>query len=319
MKLINGRVIKWGVPVLLVLLITLYGYISFMITSGLTNWDRKQQEDEPGNYGLQYKEVEFTSRGDAITLDGWYLPGENGKPTIIFVHGIGSMRSGDNATEIASHLVDQGFNVLLFDLRAHGSSGGDYVSAGYFEQKDVLGAIDFLLKRGVTTDDIGVIGFSMGAGTSILALVEEPGIRALVVDSPYARASDLLSGETTRKTGIPEWLSPIFIPAAKIMAGLFYGIDIGSLVPEEAVRQLTYPIFVIHGKEDTRIPYTHGERVYDAAYQERTIVQDGTLITYQGSTIWLIPGVGHVDAFLDYPEEYVLRVTEYFMGQLGID
>ena len=305
MKLTARHVIKWGVPVLLVLLIAVYGYISFMITSGLTNWDRKQQEDEPGNYGLQYEEVEFTSRGDAITLDGWYLPGDNGKPTIIFVHGIGSMRSGDNATEIAYHLVGQGFNVLLFDLRAHGSSGGDYVSAGYFEQKDVLGAIDFLLKRGVTTDDIGVIGFSMGAGTSILALVEEPGIRALVVDSPYARASDLLTSETTRKTGIPEWLSPIFIPAVKVIASLFYGIDVGSLVPEEAVRQLTYPILVIHGKEDTRIPYTHGERVYDEAYQ--------------GSTIWLVPGVEHVDAFLDYPEEYVLRVTEYFIGQLGID
>ncbi len=305
MKLIAKRVIKWGVPVLLVLLIAVYGYISFMITSGLTNWDRKQQEDEPGNYGLQYKEVEFTSRGDAITLDGWYLPGDNGKHTIIFVHGIGSMRSGDNATEIAYHLVDQGFNVLLFDLRAHGSSGGDYVSGGYFEQQDVLGAIDFLVKRGVTTDDIGVIGFSMGAGTSILALVEEPGIRALVVDSPYARASDLLTNETALKTGIPKWLSSIFIPAAKAMASLFYGIDIGALVPEEAVRQLTYPILVIHGEEDTRIPYTHGERVYGEAYQ--------------GSTIWLVPGVDHADAFLDYPEEYVLRVTEYFMGQLGID
>ena len=305
MKLIAKRVIKWGVPVLLVLLIAVYGYISFMITSGLTSWDRQQQADEPGNYGLQYEEVEFTSRGDAITLDGWYLPGDNGKHTIIFVHGIGSMRSGDNATEIAYHLVDQGFNVLLFDLRAHGSSGGDYVSGGYFEQKDVLGAIDFLLKRGVTTDDIGVIGFSMGAGTSILALVEEPGIRALVVDSPYARASDLLTNETALKTGVPKWLSSIFIPAAKVMASLFYGIDIGSLVPEEAVRQLAYPILVIHGEEDTRIPYTHGERVYGEAYQ--------------GSTIWLVPGVDHADAFLDYPEEYILRVTEYFIGQLGID
>jgi pimeloyl-ACP methyl ester carboxylesterase len=305
MKLIAKRVIKWGVPVLLVLLIAVYGYISFMITSGLTNWDRQQQADEPGNYALQYEEVEFTSRGDAITLDGWYLPGNNEKPTIIFVHGIGGMRSGDNATEIAYHLVDQGFNVLLFDLRAHGSSGGDYVSGGYFEQQDVLGAIDFLVKRGVTTDDIGVIGFSMGAGTSILALVEEPGIRALVVDSPYARASDLLTNETALKTGIPKWLSSIFIPTAKAMASLFYGIDIGALVPEEAVRQLTYPILVIHGEEDTRIPYTHGERVYGEAYQ--------------GSTIWLVPGVDHADAFLDYPEEYILRVTEYFIGQLGID
>jgi pimeloyl-ACP methyl ester carboxylesterase len=305
MKLIAKRVIKWGVPVLLVLLIAVYGYISFMITSGLTNWDRQQQADEPGNYALQYEEVEFTSRGDAITLDGWYLPGDNEKPTIIFVHGIGGMRSGDNATEIAYHLVDQGFNVLLFDLRAHGSSGGDYVSGGYFEQQDVLGAIDFLVKRGVTTDDIGVIGFSMGAGTSILALVEEPGIRALVVDSPYARASDLLTNETALKTGIPKWLSSIFIPTAKAMASLFYGIDIGALVPEEAVRQLTYPILVIHGEEDTRIPYTHGERVYGEAYQ--------------GSTIWLVPGVDHADAFLDYPEEYILRVTEYFIGQLGID
>jgi hypothetical protein len=89
------------------------------------------------------------------------------------------------------------------------------------------------------------------------------------------------------------------------MASLFYGIDVGSLVPEEAVRQLAYPILVIHGEEDTRIPYTHGERVYGEAYQ--------------GSTIWLVPGVGHADAFLDYPEEYILRVTEYFIGQLGID
>ena len=94
-------------------------------------------------YGLSFKEVEFVSRKGDVNLKGWYLPGEGGKPTLIFVHGIGSVRTGDNAMGLAARLVSHGYNALLFDLRAHGSSGGDKISGGIYEQQDVLGAFDF--------------------------------------------------------------------------------------------------------------------------------------------------------------------------------
>jgi hypothetical protein len=48
----------------------------------------------------------------------------------------------------------------------------------------------------------------MGAGNSILAAAEEPGIRALVADSSYANASDLIIREVARKTVFPEWSVP---------------------------------------------------------------------------------------------------------------
>jgi len=305
MRLKIRRVVKWGVPIIVVLLVVIYGFISYMIASGITKYDRRPQEDNPAAYNLQFEDVEFVSRDGDVSLSGWYIPGESGKPTLIFVHGIGSLRSGDNAVDLASQLVERGFNILLFDLRGHGSSGGDRISGGYFEQNDVLGAFDFLVQRGISSDDIGVIGFSMGAGTAIMAAVEEPAIQALVADSPYAKVSDLLASETARKTVFPEWISPVFIPAVKIMARSLYGIDIGALVPEEAVQELSYPILVIHGMADTRIPCDHGERVHREAHPE--------------SIIWLLPEVDHVDAFLMYPEEYVQRVTSYFNRQLSTE
>ena len=144
----------------------------------------------------------------------------------------------------------------------------------------------------------GLIGFSMGAATSIMAAAEEPRITAVVADSPYADASDLIAREAARKTPFPLWLMPIFIPTTKLMAKGIYGIDIGELVPERAVARLGYPILVIHGTEDQRVPLEHGQRVVEAAKT--------------GSVLWRVPGVDHVDAFLTYPDEYVDRVTEYF-------
>ena len=49
---------------------------------------------------------------------------------------------------------------------------------------------------------------------------------------------------------------------------------------------------------DERIPWRQGQRVASAAET--------------GSSIWLVPGVDHVDAFLTHPDEYVKRVSEYF-------
>ena len=98
--------------------------------------------------------------------------------------------------DLAHRLFEEGYNLLLFDLRGHGSSEGDQISGGYFERWDVLGAYDYLVEeRGVTAGKVGLMGYSMGGVTSILAAVEEPGIAAIVADSPFAAATDLIVQE----------------------------------------------------------------------------------------------------------------------------
>jgi len=95
----------------------------------------------------------------------------------------------------------------------------------------------------------------------------------------------------------------MFLPMAKLFAQGLYDISIGDVSPERAVRSLDYPILVIHGDADTRIPIEQGRRVHRAAPA--------------GSKIWIAPGADHVDAFNNYPDEYVRRVESYFEERLG--
>ena len=90
----------------------------------------------------------------------------------------------------------------------------------------------------------------------------------------------------------------MFTPASKLMAKGIYGIDIGALIPERAVSKLDNPVMMIHGIADERVPWQQGQRVAAASKE--------------GSSIWLVPRVKHLDAFLEHPEEYVRKVSAYF-------
>ena len=191
----------------------------------------------------------------------------------------------------------------MFDLRGHGLSGGKRLSGGLHERLDVLGAYDYLRGRGVTSEKIGLMGLSMGAAAVALAAAEEPGVRAVVLDSPYARASEMVVQETSIKLHIPKWLAAVFRPCAEYLASRLFGIDVQAMAPVEAVRELGYPILTIHSVDDDRIPLEHGKRVHEAAPV--------------GSLLWEVAGVEHNEASTEYPPEYAERVTEYFQSKLG--
>lgn len=281
-----------------------YLLVSLAIVFGATRAEREAFQGQPEDHSLAYEKVTFPPRGGDLPLRGWLLEGDEAAPFLIFVHGLGGQRTGNAALEIASRLIGEGrYNILLFDLRAHGTSGGSRVTAGDSERADVLGAYDFLLGRGAREGRIGLIGFSFGAGLALMAAASEPGFAAVVADSPFADAGDLLAQETARKTPVPESVAPIFLPAASVFAGLLYGIDLGDVKPERDAALLDYPVLLIHGEADTRIPVSHGERVLGAAPA--------------GSRIWKLPGVDHVDAFFEQPDEYVRRVREYLAERLG--
>ena len=104
------------------------GICSYMAVS-LTRVERHPFTRSPETYGLAYESVNFPSRIDAISLDGWLLPA-SGNPArfpVIVVHGKGSDRqaeAGGHTLDIAAQLVRDGHPVLLFDLRGSGRSAG---------------------------------------------------------------------------------------------------------------------------------------------------------------------------------------------------
>ena len=124
----------------------------------------------------------------------------------------------------------------------------------------------------------------MGAATALLAVAEEPAIRAVVADSAFADVRDLIAQETARTTPFPQWLVPVFIPGMSAMSSVLYGIKVGEMVPEKAVAALGYPILLIHSDADSRIPFGQSVRIHASAPA--------------GSELWLIPGSAHADAFL---------------------
>ena len=117
--------------------------------------------------------------------------------------------------------------------------------------------------------------------------------------------SVLIVLERGQKAGLTVWLDAGDLKAKgqpTSQAKAVYRIDIASLVLEKSVVELGYPVFVIHGIADDRIPWEHGQRVAAAAEE--------------GSSLWLLLGVDHLDAFLTHPDGYVERVNDYFESRL---
>jgi len=101
--------------------------ISGFLGYSMTKVKRVPIEGNPALLSLEYESVSFLSRDDELTLRGWYLSANDSEQVIIVVHGGDENRVDPSIgiLDIAAGLVNHGYNVLMFDLRGHGESGGN--------------------------------------------------------------------------------------------------------------------------------------------------------------------------------------------------
>ncbi len=290
---------KWWLKVILALLLAVIAAflgISVYLGHSMTAVERLPITETPALCGLDYEEISFPSRVDELTLYGWYIPAEDSDEVIIMVHGAEQHRADPTVkmVDIACGLVEHGYNVVMFDTRGHGESEGDRMSAGYFEVRDLGGAVDYVMALGF--EDIGVLGFSMGGATAILTAAEDDNIDVVVSDSAYADLNDMIEPQFAERTSFPTF----FLRPLLFMVKMMYGIDFTDIKPVEVVGDIApRPILFIQGELDDTVPPEHAYSLYEAS--------DNPL-----NQLWVLPDVGHVEAYASYPEEYMDRVTAFF-------
>ena len=288
------------VLILVALVVVAFLGISVFLGNTMTTPKRVPIEGSPALFGLEFEDISFSSADDELTLRGWYLPVEDSEQIIIIVHGVDSNRADTTIglLDIASGLVEHGYSVLMFDLRGHGESDGNRVSAGYYERNDLAGAVDYVKGRGF--ESIGVLGFSMGAATAIMTTAENDDIDALVADSSYSNMQDMIGPEFSKRTKFPKF----FLPPILFIVKIIYGVDFVAVKPIEYIPDISpRPIFLIYGEQDERVPVEHAYRMQEASKNPQT-------------ELWVLPDVGHVKAYTTHPEEYMIRITAFFDSSL---
>ena len=257
---------------------------------------------DPGScadFGLVCEDVQFNSTVDNIPLKGWFIDSP-GTKTVLIVHGRDGVRSDKTIglMDIAAGLRAHGYDVLLFDARDHGVSGGERYTLGALEVRDVEGALDYLKSKGQA--QIGVMGYSMGGAEVLRTAPSHPEMTAIVTDSAFADAAPLLDYKLASVSGVPA----MFNPGIRLVSQLLVGVDVWALRPEQELAQLgDRPVLLINSAEDTLddfVPVEQFHRLEQAAASNPNMHS------------WAAPGRGHVKAYLNNPVEYMNRVLTFF-------
>jgi fermentation-respiration switch protein FrsA (DUF1100 family) len=143
----------------------------------------------------------------------------------------------------------------------------------------------------------------MGAVVSLLGAAGEPGVEALVLDSPFSDLRTLMIENVRHATKLPG--SP-FVWLAGVMFWMSTRSRISECSPRDILSSLEpRPLFFIHGGADDITQVHHSRRLYDA---------------YRGPReIWIVQGAPHTGAYFADRPLYVERVAGFFARHLGLD
>lgn len=272
-----------------IILLMLTSAASALVCWTVTHPPRHLPDRTPASVGLAYRDVTFCSREDRLEIKGWLLPAANSDRVVIMAHGYRNNRLQDDvpALSLARELVKAGYNVLMFDFRNCGESAGAITSIGQYEVRDLLGAVDFVRHTPGISRRVALLGFSMGAGTAILAAAGEPAVDAVIADSPFADLEKHLKDKCHP-------LGSVLVPELKLLTGL----QPERVAPAKEVSKLaSRPLLLVHGEADKVISKVSSEQIWRAAGP--------------AASLWTVPEAGHLKAYAVAGSDYSHRVIGF--------
>lgn len=203
-------------------------------------------------------EVTFPS-GD-IALNGWYCAATGlRRGAIVYLHGIADNRQSGSG--IIDRFVRRGFDVVSYDSRAHGSSGGEACTYGVLEKIDLSRVLDRLRQAPVV-----VIGTSLGGAVALQAAADDSRIAAVVAAETF---SDLRTVVAERA---PFFFTRRAVASALERAGRDGHFDVDAASPVAAAKRIQIPVLLIHGADDSETPPDHSRRIFTALSGPKRLV-----------------------------------------------
>ncbi len=253
----------------------------------------------PFEFQADSEEVELVT-ADGINFGAWHFRQPGSPQTVIVSGGHKGQRTG--SLGISAALWRKGFNVILYSYRGMPGSDRAPITFGIKEVLELQAVIAFARKR-IPNARIGLLGYSMGAVVSLLGAAGEPGVEALVLDSPFSDLRTILVDNVRRATRLPG--SPL-VWLAGVMLRVRSGCRLSDCSPQGVLSSLEpRPLFFIHGGADEMTSVNHSRRLYDA---------------YRGPReIWIVQGAPHSGAYFADRPLYVERVAGFFARHLGLD
>ncbi len=306
--------------IIAVLIVTL-GFVAFREADRVIRFEPVPLQTIASNIMPPYSLAGFISIDKQTSLSGWLFPARGeARSTIIMVHDVlqNRLQFDLDTPYLFEELTDSGFNVLAFDLRHSGQSGGPLSGYGYAEWEDVVAAISYVRKNTATRDVI-LYGFGSGCSAVLLAMdhLPEPDaeqsklppklrelgfdktyVRGVMLDSPAASADSYIRALYQEGSFFDRSLLKYMVPYAVRMSA---GSDNRTQLTTVLTR-LQIPVFISYSKQDNRIGF---DSIEPLVREQLRLHPDTTLVhelTEPGSTA----------GFKLDREAYLSTISDYF-------
>lgn len=180
------------------------------------------------------------------------------KKFMVMAHGHTYTHHG--CVKYAQMMMKLGYNVVLFDERYHGNSGGNFTTLGHYEKWDLYDVISDTFNRFGKDIFLGTYGESMGAATVLLEGAEDDRIKFIVSDCGFSSFEEVLRDVMTQRFHIPVF--PFFY-FAMIFFKIFTKVSMKGISPIKALDSISVPIMFVHGEGDNYIPFSHSVKMHE--------------------------------------------------------
>lgn len=193
---------------------------------------------------------------------------------VVVVHGFTAHGDDEAVRSLADALQRDGHDVITYDSRGHGESGGR-CTLGDHEVLDVAAAVERARRQ---APRVVVVGASMGAIAALRYAADHPDLDGLVTVSCPARwrvhSARAAAAAVLTRTGI-----------GRRFAARRLGVRVAERwtspeAPIELAARVACPMAVVHGTADRFLPVLEAQRLHQAGQGDRRRLE-------------LVAGMGH--------------------------